>query len=293
MAIQGSGLIKLSDLQAEFTGSNPISMSEYYRNGIYVTANNTSVPTSGSTSLSNYYNAVRQFAFSIASNQTTGQNLRALAVAAGWDQAAPVVASINSGVVISSNATSTAALTVDGSWPGGVTLNNAGTIVGMGGAGGRGGTTSGSAGGRAMTVSAAISINNAGGVVAGGGGGGGGGTAGGTGGNLGGGGGGGGGRTGLTNSARGEGGSGGSIGPGAAGAAGTFAAAGASGNASYPPYGGRGGAGGNWGVAGVKGVIGADALYQTSGNGGAAGAAVNGNSYITWTSNGTRTGALT
>jgi hypothetical protein len=33
-------------------------------------------------------------------------------------------------------------------------------------------------------------------------------------------------------------------------------------------------------------------LYQTSGNGGAAGAAVNGNSYITWTSNGTRTGAL-
>ena len=275
MAIQGSGLIKLSDLQDEFTGSNPISMSEYYRNGIYVTANNTSVPTSGSTSLSNYYNAVRQFAFSIASNQTTGQNLRALAVAAGWDQAAPVVASINSGVVISSNATSTAALTVDGSWPGGVTLNNAGTIVGMGGAGGRGGTTSGSAGGRAMTVSAAISINNAGGVVAGGGGGGGGG------------------RTGLTNSARGEGGSGGSIGPGAAGAAGTFAAAGASGNASYPPYGGRGGAGGNWGVAGVKGVIGADALYQTSGNGGAAGAAVNGNSYITWTSNGTRTGALT
>ena len=36
MALQGSGTISLSQIQAEFTGANPISMSEYYRGGSYV-----------------------------------------------------------------------------------------------------------------------------------------------------------------------------------------------------------------------------------------------------------------
>lgn len=33
MALQGSGTISLSQVQTEFTGANPISMSEYYRGG--------------------------------------------------------------------------------------------------------------------------------------------------------------------------------------------------------------------------------------------------------------------
>ena len=36
MALQGSGAISLSQVQSEFTGANPISMSEYYRGGSYV-----------------------------------------------------------------------------------------------------------------------------------------------------------------------------------------------------------------------------------------------------------------
>jgi len=36
MALQGSGAISLAQVQAEFTGANPISMSEYYKNGPYV-----------------------------------------------------------------------------------------------------------------------------------------------------------------------------------------------------------------------------------------------------------------
>ena len=36
MALQGSGAISLSQIQTEFTGANPISMSEYYRGGSYV-----------------------------------------------------------------------------------------------------------------------------------------------------------------------------------------------------------------------------------------------------------------
>ncbi len=57
MAIVGSGTIKFSDLQTEFGGANPISMSEYYRNGSYVGSTNTGVPTSGAISLSNFYGA--------------------------------------------------------------------------------------------------------------------------------------------------------------------------------------------------------------------------------------------
>lgn len=36
MTLQTSGAISLSQIQSEFGGSNPISMSEYYRNGSYV-----------------------------------------------------------------------------------------------------------------------------------------------------------------------------------------------------------------------------------------------------------------
>jgi len=55
MAMQSSGAISLSDVQAEFGGNNPISLSEYYRGGPYTTSNNTGVPTSGAISLSNFY----------------------------------------------------------------------------------------------------------------------------------------------------------------------------------------------------------------------------------------------
>lgn len=36
MALQTSGAISLSQVQSEFGGSNPISMSEYYRGGAFV-----------------------------------------------------------------------------------------------------------------------------------------------------------------------------------------------------------------------------------------------------------------
>ena len=36
MALQGSGAISFLQIQTEFTGANPISMSEYYRGGSYV-----------------------------------------------------------------------------------------------------------------------------------------------------------------------------------------------------------------------------------------------------------------
>lgn len=59
MAIQSTGVIKFSQLQAEFGGTHPIKASEYYLNGAYVTSNNTEVPESGRIDLSSYYGTQR------------------------------------------------------------------------------------------------------------------------------------------------------------------------------------------------------------------------------------------
>ena len=53
MSLPSTGPISLSQVQTEFGGSNPISLSEYYYNGSYITGNNTSVPSSGTISMSN------------------------------------------------------------------------------------------------------------------------------------------------------------------------------------------------------------------------------------------------
>lgn len=58
MAMQTTGPIKFSQLQAEFGGSNPISLSEYYRGGAYVVNGSSStntIPTSGAIAISKFY----------------------------------------------------------------------------------------------------------------------------------------------------------------------------------------------------------------------------------------------
>jgi hypothetical protein len=61
MPLPSSGPISLSDIQAEFGGTNPISLSEYYKGGAYVLTTDyaPNVPTSGTISLSNFYGARR------------------------------------------------------------------------------------------------------------------------------------------------------------------------------------------------------------------------------------------
>ena len=218
------------------------------------------------------------FTFNITTN-TTNANLRTLALAAGWSGSSLLICTINAGVVISGNTAgnSTAAMTINGSFPAGVTLINNGQIRGRGGAGGNGGVgaslgQAGGAGGRALSVTVPASVNNVGNIWSGGGGGGGGGTSikssahGG----------GGGGRSGNINSVRGLKGNS----NGANGGVGTLAAYGAGGNSQYP-----GGRGGDVGAAGV-------ANTAASGNGGAAGQAVHGNSNITWIATGSRLGII-
>lgn len=304
MAIQASGAVKLSEIQTEFTGSNPISMSEYYRGAGYVTGNNTSVPTSGAISVSNFYGTKREFTFTIATSYTTTQDLRTLALAAGWDGAAPVVATVDTGVTlrgaagagaVNSSGTSnipgsagSTGLTITGSFPAGVSLINNGTVYGGGGGGGGGGAYggggSGGAGGAALLISVPVSITNNN-VIGGGGGGGAGNNAWGAGGIIRCGGGGGGGAV------YGEGGDQG-IWPGIAagdGGTGTETTGGVGGSSDQNLN--VGGAGGSRGEAGVRPNDVANGGLS-AGLGGAGGAAVSGNSYVTWVATGTRYGAL-
>lgn len=314
MALPASGSIKLSDVNTELglTSTAAITLGTAGVRTLFGIG-------SGGIKLGDGYGKANEFGFTIASN-ASNVDVATAATAAGWNGSSKLVVTIDSGVYVSASSTGNAALTVSGTFAGGVELVNNGYIVGMGGAGGSataysGG--SGSAGGLALSASSAITITNNGTIAGGGGGGGAGGTsvhlipsyyswAGG--------GGGGGGRSGLTNSSAGSSYStykhyyenGSPYGAGTA-TAGTLATAGskASGggipgygaNGDYYLYGGNGGNGGGWGSSGSNGSsaygnVGGGGANNGGGAGGSAGGAVSGNSNITWVSTGTRLGSI-
>lgn len=317
MALQSSGAISLADLAGEFPDSTPYSLSEFYRGGGKVpdAAGNSAVPTSGAISLGNFYGAVNRVAINITLSANQTNYVLNTAKASGYVAGiSDITLTIDSGIYVSSNTTGGYALNVDTSWNSGdtITIVNNGFIVGMGGAGGRGSAafagsgdgTGGASGGPAFIAQRAVTVNNAGTIGGGGGGGGGGGSrvytdygqsfaAGG---------GGGGGRSGTTNSAGGAGGvaqtGGPSVWNGANGGSGTASAAGGGGAGGYNSTGnitgGAGGGGGGWGASGASGLAGTGGLQNYGAkSGGGAGAAVAGNSNITWTATGTRLGAIT
>jgi hypothetical protein len=74
MALQSSGAISLSDIQTEFGGSNPTSLSEYYRGGSNVinASVNNSIPTSGAISLTDFYGTEGVLASSFTRIGTSG-----------------------------------------------------------------------------------------------------------------------------------------------------------------------------------------------------------------------------
>jgi hypothetical protein len=86
MPLPSSGPLSLNDIQTEFGGTNPISLSEYYAGGANVPAGTTgtfgAVPSSGAISIRNFYGTSKivyrldsgtyqDFAFSPLDAQTT------------------------------------------------------------------------------------------------------------------------------------------------------------------------------------------------------------------------------
>lgn len=235
-----------------------------------------------------------RFHFSaVLSSSTTGYNLKAAAIAAGWNGVAPLTASITipNGVTVSSNNTSVPAFDTGAGFPAGsslsLTLGATGRLIGMGGGGGAGttgGSKTGLDGGPALKAQAAMTVTNNGTLAGGGGGGGGvagldsGAVARGVGGS--------GGRSGLTDSS-------GGFGHSLSGYDGTISNA-AVGRSYLVADPGRnftiyGGSGGDWGQPGSV----ASGFAGGSGLAGFGGPAVVGNSFITWLATGTRHGSIT
>lgn len=251
--------------------------------GFTVTLSNPTDATLGTATAANGYirNESTDYYFftRVIGENTNNFNLRAEAVAAGWNQTAPLHATVtvNAGVFLGSSTTAGYAFETGVGFPAGTILNlvNEGFIIGAGGAGGAGQAVSrdsssapGLKGGPSVLVQSPISITNRGVIGGGGGGGGGGGSRG-----FGKGGSGGGGRGML----------GGTGAVGATSGSGTVAGIGVLGGASGARAGTRGGKGGDGGDLGVSGGNGVKTgSFNLGGAGGAGGAAIVGSANIAW-----------
>ena len=327
MAIPGPGTaISMNTIAAEFGGTVPHSLSEYYRGGGLVpnAPANAAIPTSGQIAIGDFYGAVNRVAINLvisgnAYNYDVYDN-RGPTYAPG---SSDITVTVNPGVTVGSTSVPAYAMLVPSSFGPGdtVTIINNGTIQGMGGTGGTGGAVvnvpgtgaltpgnPGGGGGNAIYVNRPTVITNNGTVASGGGGGGGGGAgsvqqpakvpyrSGG---------GGGGGGAGFNGGVAGAGGPAYSGAPsnfrsGTPGSAGTSPAGGAGAPRYFFPVNpslgsaGPGGAGGGRGAAGSAGgasITGGNPS-RPGGPGGAAGNYIVGNPFVTWPATGTRQGGV-
>lgn len=76
MPLQTSGAISLANIQAEFGGTNPISISEYYKDGspVPITPANANIPASGAISFSDFYGASSAPGITVTLNTTYSEN---------------------------------------------------------------------------------------------------------------------------------------------------------------------------------------------------------------------------
>jgi len=170
MAIAASGAVSFSDLRAEFVGgSSAISFSDLYRGGSNILSKSgdnpavnmaASVPTSGIIDVQDFYSTAKAFKNTVSSSTT---NVDADALFGGdYDTDYPKVVDINSGVTIGGSGDE--AIDIPSGLAGGLTINNAGTVIGSGGA------SAGAAGGHAINcATSGVTINNTGQISGGGG----------------------------------------------------------------------------------------------------------------------------
>lgn len=184
-----------------------IRLSQFYAGGGVVNSGitgnplggaSTLIPSSGTIKLGNFHNVQfsnSTFYFTLSGTRTN-VNLRDELIASGWNQNQAVLAVIPAGSYIYSESRTSPALTISGSFPNGITLENNSYIMGKGGdgasfSGDLNTTHNGTSGGPAISLGTNINIANYGFIAGGGGGGaagyytgGGGGAGGGNGGNI-------------------------------------------------------------------------------------------------------------
>jgi hypothetical protein len=192
MALPSSGPMRLgADVNVELglSATTQISLGSVAVRGLY------GVPSGAIRLAADGYGKSSVFKTTISTSQLN-LNLRTYVVNAGWDQASAVEVTVDSNIYIWSDSVSTPALTINGSWPKGITVINNGFIMGRGGFGGSAFAGAAQAGGPAVSLGVNVSFTNnsfiggggggggAGRSNAGGAGGGGGGAGGGTGGNY-------------------------------------------------------------------------------------------------------------
>lgn len=179
MAIAASGAVSFSDLRTEYKGgSSAISYSDLYRGGANIKAKEgdnpatnlaASVPTSGVIDLADFHGTAKGFKATVSSS-TTNVDINTL-FGGDYDTNYPKVVDINSGVTIGGSGDD--AIDIPSGLAGSLIINNAGTVIGFGGA------SAGAAGGHAINcATSGVVINNSGQISGGGGAGGTGGTGG-------------------------------------------------------------------------------------------------------------------
>lgn len=289
MTLPASGAISLNDIQTEFGGTNPISISEYYGAA-------SGVPASGAISLSDFYGKSSAFYWNYTiPNGTVNFNLRSAAVAAGWNGSIRLIANLTiaTGSVVGASSPSYYGFDTDAGFPAGtaitLTIQSGAYLFGASGAGGAGGPSGGSVangspggyGMHAMVVRYPMTIYNYGSILGGGGGGGGGGN---------------GWHPSYGYVTGGQG--GGGQGYYAGGPNGAWNNVGAGGNPflGYSGAGGNGGGVGGYGATGATGYTYDNGCFQISGGAGGAGGAPGyclvGNQYVTWGATGSRYGTI-
>ena len=168
-----SGELKVTDISGEFGGTVPHTFSEYYRGATpsLTTSNNTTVPTSGAISMSNFFDCIGEIHVTLSSHTTNFHCAHAFG--SDWTSTVPKRLYINTGIIV--GGTTGAAVTISASMGGSLTVHNSGNIQGYGGAAGG---TGGNAIDALSTTNVTIENNSGATIVAGGGGGGAGGAGG-------------------------------------------------------------------------------------------------------------------
>jgi len=170
MAIAASGAVSFSDLRTEYVGgSSAISYSDLYRGGSNIKSKEgdnpstnlaASVPTSGTIDMGDFHGTAKGFKATISSS-TTNVDVNTL-FGGDYDTNYPKVVDINAGVTIGGSGDE--AIDIPSGLAGSLTINNAGTVIGYGGA------SAGAAGGHAIACDASgVIINNSGQISGGGG----------------------------------------------------------------------------------------------------------------------------